>query len=157
MGPVRKLLQLVMTGNRFRRTPIADDDFPTVRDEFDRVLDEAAYMVAQIGANGDLPRVVCLCGSTRVARDAFIEGYGRLTDQWVIVLSVGRPQPVHRWDEAHKRMLDDLHKRKIDMCDEVFVLNVGGYVGESTRSEIDYARRIGRPVKYLEPDKVPTP
>ena len=47
-------------------------------------------------------------------------------------------------------MLDDMHKRKIDMADEIFVINVGGYIGESTRSEIDYAQMTGKPVRYLE-------
>ena len=47
-------------------------------------------------------------------------------------------------------MLDDMHKRKIDMADEIFVINVGGYIGESTRSEIKYAQATGKPVRYLE-------
>lgn len=49
-----------------------------------------------------------------------------------------------------KEMLDDMHKRKIDMADEIFVINVGGYIGESTRSEIEYAQAHGKAVKYLE-------
>ena len=49
-----------------------------------------------------------------------------------------------------KEMLDDMHKRKIDMADEIFVINVGGYIGSSTRSEIDYAVATGKPVHYLE-------
>ena len=47
-------------------------------------------------------------------------------------------------------MLDDMHKRKIDMADEIFVINVGGYIGESTRSEIEYAKSTGKRVKFLE-------
>ena len=47
-------------------------------------------------------------------------------------------------------MLDDMHKRKIDMADEIFVINVGGYIGESTRSEIEYAKSKGIGVRYLE-------
>ena len=49
-----------------------------------------------------------------------------------------------------KEMLDDMHKRKIDMADEIFVINVDGYIGSSTRSEIEYARKTGKPVRYLE-------
>ncbi|SFQ35429.1 hypothetical protein SAMN04487928_13727 [Butyrivibrio proteoclasticus] len=49
-----------------------------------------------------------------------------------------------------KEMLDDIHKRKIDMSDEIFVINVGGYIGDSTRSEIAYAIEHGKKVKYLE-------
>ena len=47
-------------------------------------------------------------------------------------------------------MLDDMHKRKIDMADEIFVINVGGYIGSSTKSEIEYAKANGREVRYLE-------
>lgn len=46
--------------------------------------------------------------------------------------------------------MDDMHKRKIDMADEIFVINVGGYIGDSTRSEIDYAIKHGKNVRYLE-------
>jgi len=49
-----------------------------------------------------------------------------------------------------KAMLDDMHKKKIDMADEIFVINVGGYIGDSTRSEIEYAIQTGKPVHYLE-------
>lgn len=50
-----------------------------------------------------------------------------------------------------KKMLDDMHKRKIDMTDEIYVINVGGYIGESTRSEIEYAVACGKGIRYLEP------
>lgn len=103
------------------------------------------------------PKIVCLCGSTRFM-EAFQEANLRLTCEMNIVLSVGCNTKSDRdllfsgeMTEELKERLDWLHKRKIDMCDEVFVLNVGGYIGESTRSEIDYALKIGKPVKYLEP------
>jgi hypothetical protein len=53
-------------------------------------------------------------------------------------------------DSAEKIALDELHKRKIDLADEVLVLNVGGYIGDSTRSEIEYAKKEGKIVRYLE-------
>ena len=49
-----------------------------------------------------------------------------------------------------KEMLDDMHKRKIDMADEIFVINVDEYIGESTNSEIEYAKMTGKKVNYLE-------
>lgn len=49
-----------------------------------------------------------------------------------------------------KEMLDDMHKRKIDMADSIYVINVGGYIGESTCSEIDYAKAHGKKISYLE-------
>ena len=51
---------------------------------------------------------------------------------------------------ATKEMLDDMHKRKIDMADSIYVINVDGYIGESTRSEIENAKQTGKPIAYLE-------
>ena len=53
-------------------------------------------------------------------------------------------------EKETKKMLDDIHKRKIDMADSIFVINVGGYIGDSTRSEIEYAKAHGKRVEYLE-------
>ena len=98
-------------------------------------------------------RVVTLCGSTRF-KEEFLREQKRLTLAGCIVLSVGLFG--HSGDgealaEDTKKMLDDMHKRKIDMADGIFVINVGGYIGESTRSEIEYAMRTGKDVAYLEP------
>ena len=98
-------------------------------------------------------KVVTLCGSTRF-RDAFLEAQKRLTLAGNIVISVGlfgHAGDDEVWTEGVKEMLDDMHKRKIDMADEIYVINVGGYIGASTRSEIDYAAASGKPIRYLEP------
>ena len=97
--------------------------------------------------------VITICGSTRF-KDQFLEAQKRLTLAGNIVISVGlfgHSGDDEVWTEGTKEMLDDMHKRKIDMADEIFVVNVGGYVGESTRSEIAYAQAHGKPVTYLEP------
>ena len=97
-------------------------------------------------------KVITLCGSTRF-KDAFLQEQKRLTLEGNIVLSVGlfgHSGDGEVWTEGTKAMLDDMHKRKIDMADEIFVINVGGYIGESTRSEIAYAKRTGKAVRYLE-------
>ena len=104
--------------------------------------------------------VITLCGSTRF-KDAFEQANKRLTLVGNIVISVGlygHSGDAEVWEgmdedtlTATKVMLDDMHKRKIDLADEIYVLNVGGYVGESTRSEIAYAKALGKPVRYLEP------
>ncbi len=94
--------------------------------------------------------IVCICGSTRF-KQAWITENARLTGEGNIVLSVGlwghheRKFP----DEKTKKFLDDLHKRKIDLCDWVWVLNVGGYISESTKSEIEYAKNLHKPIRYL--------
>ena len=100
-------------------------------------------------------KVITLCGSTRF-KDAFIEAQKRLTLEGNIVISVGlfgHSGDDEVWKEGTKEMLDDMHKRKIDMADEIYVINVGGYVGSSTRSEIEYATATGKTVRYLEPSE----
>ncbi len=97
--------------------------------------------------------VVTLCGSTRF-KEQFLEAQKRLTLEGNIVISVGlfgHSGDQEVWTEGTKEILDDMHKRKIDMADSIFVINVGGYIGESTRSEIEYARQNGKDIQYLEP------
>ncbi len=98
-------------------------------------------------------KVITLCGSTRFKED-FIEAQERLTLEGNIVLSVGLfGHADGKYGEVVtedvKRMLDDMHKRKIDMADAILVVNRDGYIGESTRSEIDYALRTGKEVAYM--------
>ena len=97
-------------------------------------------------------KVITLCGSTRY-KDAFMEAQKRLTLEGNIVISVGlfgHSGDDEVWSEGTKEMLDDMHKRKIDMADGIYVINVGGYIGSSTRSEIEYAENAGKTVRYLE-------
>jgi hypothetical protein len=102
----------------------------------------------------DQPTVVVLCGSTRYW-DAFTEAALYETAAGRIVLAPGcnlkTPHPL--WDtpdkaDRLKSMLDNLHLRKIDLADEVLVVNPDGYIGESTRREIAYARQLGKPIRY---------
>lgn len=104
------------------------------------------------------PTVVCLCGSTRFWR-IFQEASLRETLAGRIVLSIGAAVAS---DEEHfghlsddekaaiKERLDELHLRKIDMANEVLILNVGGYIGDSTRRELAYAQAHGKRVRWLE-------
>ena len=97
-------------------------------------------------------KVVTLCGSTKF-KEQYLEAQKRLTLEGNIVISVGlfgHSGDDEVWTEGTKAMLDDMHLRKIDMADEVFVINVGGYIGSSTRNEIKYAIDHGKEVRYLE-------
>lgn len=101
-------------------------------------------------------KVITLCGSTRF-KDQYLEIQKKLTLEGNIVISVGlfgHADDGDAVDAETKKMLDDMHKRKIDMADEIFVINVGGYIGSSTKSEIDYAKKMKKPVKYLFESKM---
>jgi len=103
------------------------------------------------------PHIVCLCGSTRFM-DAFFATGWQFTLEGKIVLSVGVCKHTDAEGGHGAEMigpdvadqLDELHLRKIDLADSVFVLNVGGYIGESTAKEIAYAQKTNKPIGYLE-------
>ena len=109
----------------------------------------------------DFPVIVCLCGSTRFWRTFQQAGLSE-TLAGRIVLSIGAASgtdddhfgnlPREEYDRV-KVMLDELHLRKIDLADEVLILNVGGYVGESTQKELEYALAHGKRVRWWEPDR----
>lgn len=97
-------------------------------------------------------KVITLCGSTKFKKQ-YLEAQKRLTLEGYIVISVGlfgHSGDDEVWNEGTKAMLDDMHLRKIDMADEIFVINVGGYIGQSTRNEIAYAQALGKAIRYLE-------
>lgn len=98
-------------------------------------------------------KVITLCGSTKF-KDDFIKEQKRLSLEGNIVISVGmfgHSGDNEVWSEGTKEMLDDMHKRKIDMSDEIFVINKNRYIGSSTKSEIEYAIAHNKPVNYMEP------
>jgi hypothetical protein len=111
--------------------------------------------------NKEQPTIVCLCGSTRFS-DAFRKANLDETLSGNIVLTIGCDMRSDAElfygmpEEAKakiKRDLDELHLRKIDLADEVLILNVDGYIGSSTRNELEYARAHRKLIRFLEPQK----
>ena len=108
------------------------------------------------------PIIVCLCGSTRFL-DAFKKANLEETIKGKIVLSIGCDLRTDKFligmtglgldsEAAKKRIkaqLNELHLRKIDLADEVLILNVNGYIGESTAHEVAYAKKQGKRIRYL--------
>lgn len=111
----------------------------------------------------DKPEVICICGSTKFADNHAIKRWEFERTGRAICLMINYLPAWYAseqgWDgldhfgEAAglKEQLDELHFRKIDISDRVYVINVDGYIGESTRNEIEYAESIGKPIDYLEP------
>lgn len=104
------------------------------------------------------PEIVCLCGSTRFSQ-AYQAANLKFTLDGKIVLTIGCDMRSdvdiftgmsEREKEQIKKRLDELHLRKIDLADSIFVLNVEGHIGESTAKEIEYAKNVGKRVDYLE-------
>lgn len=103
------------------------------------------------------PKVVCLCGSSRFVDQMAVKAW-ELEKEGVIVLGIHLlPQwyeGVHAHHQAEaegvRKHMDELHLRKIDMADEVFIFNRDGYIGDSTRNEIEYAGKRGKVIRFLE-------
>jgi len=95
--------------------------------------------------------IITLCGSTK-----FQEEFEKMNRKWTlnghVVFSCGvfgHTEGI-KFNMNTKLLLDDVHKRKIDMSDAIFVINKNGYIGSSTQSEIDYARELGKTIYFLE-------
>lgn len=108
------------------------------------------------------PKIICICGSSRFADIIAVQAW-ELEKKGNIVFSL-HLLPEWYWKQTNKKgrshgaeqegvadILDELHLRKIDMSDEIFVVNKNGYIGERTRIEIDYAKKLNKPIKYLVP------
>lgn len=110
------------------------------------------------------PKIICICGSSRFADLHSImkwelekAGQGKVICLMINFLPTWYAEE-QGWKGFHhfgeqaglKEMLDELHLRKIDLADEIFVINKDGYIGESTRREIEYAKAKDKPVRYLE-------
>ncbi len=102
------------------------------------------------------PQIICLCGSSRFIEHFAIMAW-ELEKGGTIALGLHYLPPSYKAAASHQaeaegvaEKMDELHLRKIDLADEILVLNVDGYIGNSTRREIAYAMGNGKPVKYLE-------
>ncbi len=108
---------------------------------------------------GDRPKIICFCGSSR-----FIWYFATLAwsfeKEGYITLGLHLLPPNYTEEKVHADhiaeyegvadKMDALHRRKIDIADMVFVINKDGYIGKSTAAEIEYATKLGKPIKYLE-------
>lgn len=129
-----------------------------INDKINQDIDKKRKYLNDVYKNLLKPKIVCLCGSTRFYKEFVKQNYNE-TMKGNIVLSVGFYP--HSSNEMHgekigitseqKVALDELHKRKIDLCDEVLILNIGGYIGESTKNELEYARSKNKKISFLEP------
>lgn len=95
--------------------------------------------------------IITLCGSIKF-KDEFIKVQEKLTLDGNVVFTPNFFTSIKKEqiDEKTKQMLDEMHKQKIDMSDEIYVINFEGYIGESTKSEIEYAKIKGKKISYLE-------
>jgi hypothetical protein len=144
-----------MTGDEIKKWVWNGIPLPDSLDEVCVLLKEfQSHLLSRVeDKKGDRPKVICLCGSTKF-KDAFIKSNFEFTMQGYIVLSVGwfshSDGSIYTPTQKEKIELDELHKRKIDLADEVFIINKDGYIGESTNSELHYAMKKGKKITFME-------
>ena len=98
----------------------------------------------------DKYNVITLCGSIRF-KNEFMKVQEELTLDGNVVFTPNFFNNLKGEINAEtKKMLDEMHRQKIDMSNEIYVINCGGYIGESTKSEIEYAKANGKKISYLE-------
>lgn len=128
------------------------------------IIDDHIYLklISLLNQERNIPTIVCLCGSSRFGH-VFNEANKQETLSGKIVLSIGCNlksdeelfKDLKEYERVEiKRKLDNLHFRKIEIADEVLILNVGGYVGESTANELFYATKLGKTIRWWEPDNI---
>lgn len=93
-------------------------------------------------------KVFTLCGSTKFM-DKILEVHEELELQGYVVIGIVKHVRKEPYTTEEEELLDVLHKIKIDMADAIYVVNVGGYIGSSTRSEIEHAKKAGKEIYYL--------
>ena len=129
-----------------------------LRKACDQLFQFRDHFLKPKGLYAERPEIVCLCGSGRFM-DTFYRVNHDLTLRGIIVLSIGVSKHLDTAEDhfvgeslgpGQLIKLDELHLRKIDLADSILVLNVGGYIGESTKKEIEYAHQHHKPVEYLE-------
>lgn len=105
-----------------------------------------------------IPKIICLCGSTRFTEQMLVMQW-ELTKQGFIVLSwcalpewyfKGKDKTHIGDQEGVKEIVDEIHLRKIDLADEVYILNINGYIGESTKKELEYAKKAGKEIRFYK-------
>lgn len=148
----------ILTGDEVKHILYAITDECYSVDEKAQIVNTVRAQAAARSRLNNHPKIVCLCGSTRFWK-TFQKASLQETLAGNIVLSIGAASgtddehfgnlPRDEYDSI-KTMLDELHLRKIDLADEVLILNVDGYIGKSTKRELEYALKLGRPVRYWE-------
>ncbi|GAA0336601.1 hypothetical protein GCM10008967_28710 [Bacillus carboniphilus] len=95
-------------------------------------------------------KVITLCGSTKF-KEQFEKANAYLTLQGNIVISLGFFEQSEGIEitKEQAELFEKIHFEKINMSDEIFVIDVNGYIGESTRKEIEYAKQHGKSIRYL--------
>lgn len=94
-------------------------------------------------------KTLTLCGSIRFM-DKILEVHEQLELEGYVVIGIVQHVMERPYTTEEEELLDVIHKKKIDMADGIYVVNVGGYIGNSTRNEIEYAEKTGKDVMYLE-------
>ena len=97
----------------------------------------------------DQYQTTTICGSMRFFPHMLDAANKLSRERYVVIMPFVRFSAGEQLSDPDKRMLDDMHIYKISISDEIHVVTVENYIGESTRREIEFAKRSGKPITYL--------
>ena len=109
------------------------------------------------------PKVIVLCGSSKFCQIMAVCAWVLERDEGAITIglhllpewySPDLPDSHLAEHEGVASAMDELHKRKIDLADEIFIVNYKDYIGDSTKNEIMYAQEKGVPVRWFQHDDI---
>lgn len=93
-------------------------------------------------------KVVTICGSMKFMKEMIdISAELEIKYGYIVIQCVYCDKD---FSEKEIKLLGDIHFKKIDISDAIFVVNVSGYIGESVKNEIEYAKKLGKEIMYLE-------
>jgi len=102
---------------------------------------------------GPRGKVVCICGSMKFYDNMIVEQVRLAKEGIVALLPIVDPKDCEgNLTDEEKEFYAQIHLQKIEMADEVYIVNVGGYVGKRTALEISYAARMGKIITFMETD-----
>lgn len=143
-------------------------DLPTVITEAQCMRKACDELLEKLGCGAEIKetnkqKVVVLCGSSKFVDIMAVCAWFIERDEKAITMGLHllphwyskEPIPDHLAEfEGVQKEMDALHKRKIDLADEIFVVNSKDYIGESTKSEIEYAQAKGIPIRWYTHDEI---
>lgn len=148
-----KLIGMLKDGEELPRIEVA---YGGIKEKDEYSISKFAFRV--VPPKKKTPSIICISGSSRFIGYVFIKKW-ELEKQGHVVLTMTllpswypNVHPDHQAEhEGVSKVLDEVHLRKIDLADELLVMNINGYIGESTKKEIEYAKMKGKTITYLEP------
>ncbi len=145
-----------MLGNAIKSVDDRLDEMYRLREKGKEALKDSLREVRKwLPGEREIPnKIVTICGSMKFQKEMQkVSEKLELQNDYVVIQCI-YPNEEHEYSQEELQCLRELHYRKIELSDAIYIVNVGGYIGESVRQEIEYARSLGKEILSMEPIEV---